>query len=370
MLFKQAVSTSAYLKAGFMGFAGSGKTRTATELAIGLVKHMKSKSLKEADRPVYFLDTETGSDYVEPRLKEEGLVLFNAKTRAFVDLLASVKEAESDASILIIDSVTHFWREFCEAYQKKRNRKRLEFQDWAVLKSEWGKFTDAYVNSSCHIIICGRAGFEYAFEENDNGSKDLVKTGIKMKAESEMGYEPSLLVLMDREMDMQTKRVYRVANVLKERYGIIDGKRLCDEKAGGPTFEMFLPHIERLNLGGTQLGVDTSRNSSEMFADDGSTRWQHERKAKEIALAEVREEIVRMFPGQTSGEKKSKGDLLEMAFGTRAWEKVEAMGIDQVKTGRDRIWNASRGHGYGQEPGPEDTTQPYVDFAPEPGSAG
>lgn len=345
MIFKKSESTSAYLKGGIMGFAAAGKTRTATEIAMGLVKYMRERGLKEADRPVCFFDTETGSDYVEPRMRAEGVELFSGKTRAFVDLIAGVREAEEHASLLIIDSITHFWREFCEAYQRRRNRRRLEFQDWAVLKAEWSKFTDLYVNSACHIILCGRAGYEYDFVDND-GKSELQKTGIKMKAESETGYEPSLLIYMEREMSVADKSVRRVAHVVKDRYDVIDGKSFCDECTRGPTFEHFLPHIERLNLGGSQLGVDTSRTSDGLFMEDGSTRWRHEQQQKEVALAEVREELVRMFPGQTAGDKKSKGDLLEMAFGTRAWEKAESMSLDQVRIARDRIWNALRGHSY------------------------
>jgi len=358
-LFKKAVSTSAYLKAGLMGFAGAGKTRTAAELAIGLVRYMRQRGLKEANRPIFFLDTETGSDYIKPRVEESGVELHSAKTRAFVDLKQAVREAETSASVLIIDSATHFWREFCESYQKKKNRTRLEFQDWAALKLEWGVFTDLYVNSACHIVLCGRAGYEYDFFEDADGKKELQKTGIKMKAEGEMGYEPSLLLLMERELNMTTKRQFRVAHVLKDRFGVLDGKGLCSDETGGPTFDMFLPHVERLNLGGAHLGVDTSRTSAEMFASDGSTRWQYERKQKEIALAEVREEIVKMHPGQSAADKTEKGNLLEMAFGTRAWEKVESMSLQQVQEGRNRIWNASRGHGYGQEPDAEPGVQPY-----------
>lgn len=353
-LFKKAVNSSAYLKAGLMGFAGAGKTRTAAELAIGLTLYMKERKLPEGSRPIFFLDTETGSDFIAERVREAGIELFSSKTRAFVDLKAAVKEAEKEASVLIIDSATHFWREFCESYQKKRNRSRLEFQDWATLKLEWGAFTDLYVNSACHIILCGRAGYEYDFFENDDGKKELQKTGIKMKAEGEMGYEPSLLLLMERETNMTTKRTFRVAHVLKDRFGILDGKELCSDQTGGPTFEMFLPHIERLNLGGAHLGVDTSRTSSDMFADNGSTKWQHEKQQKEIALDEVKEEIAKAYPGQAAADKKAKGDMLEEAFGTRSWAKVESLRLDQVKIGRDRIWQMSRGHGYGQEPGPAD----------------
>ncbi len=353
-LFKKAVNSSAYLKAGLMGFAGAGKTRTAIDIAIGLALYMQQKGMEQGKRPIYFLDTETGADFITERVREAGLELFTSKTRAFVDLKSAVKEAEKDASVLIIDSATHFWREFCESYQKKKNRTRLEFQDWATLKLEWGVFTDLYVNSACHIVLCGRAGFEYDFFEDADGKKELQKTGIKMKAEGEMGYEPSLLLLMEREQNMQTKRTFRVAHVLKDRFGILDGKALCSDETGGPTFEMFLPHIERLNLGGVHLGVDTSRTSADMFADNGSTRWQHEKQQKEIALDEVKEEIAKMHPGQAAVDKKAKGDVLEEAFGTRSWAKVESLKLDQVKVGRHRIWEMSRGHRYGEEPGPAD----------------
>ncbi len=353
-LFKKAVNSSAYLKAGLMGFAGAGKTRTAADLAIGLTLYMKQRGLPEANRPIFFLDTETGSDFITERVRDAGLELFTSKTRAFVDLKAAVREAEKEASVLIIDSATHFWREFCESYQKKKNRSRLEFQDWATLKLEWGVFTDLYVNSACHIVLCGRAGYEYDFFEGTDGKKELQKTGIKMKAEGEMGYEPSLLLLMEREQNLTTKQTFRVAHVLKDRFGILDGKALCDDTKGGPTFDMFLPHIERLNLGGAHLGVDTSRTSADMFADNGSTRWQHEKQQKEIALDEVKEEIAKAYPGQSATDKKAKGDMLEEAFGTRSWAKVESLKIDQVKVGRNRIWEMSRGHAYGQEPGPAD----------------
>jgi hypothetical protein len=48
------------------------------------------------------------------------------------------------------------------------------------------------------VIICGRAGYEYDYFEDDEGKKQLEKTGIKMKAETEMGFEPSLLVFRFR----------------------------------------------------------------------------------------------------------------------------------------------------------------------------
>ena len=146
-LFKKAESTSAYLKAGFLGFAGSGKTYTATQLAVGLAMLINERKLKEAGRPIFFLDSETGSDYVAHRVQEAGFELYAAKTRAFVDLMDGIRECQQSGCVLIIDSITHFWREFCEAYRRKNNKKRMEMFDWMRVKEEWGAFTDLFVNS-------------------------------------------------------------------------------------------------------------------------------------------------------------------------------------------------------------------------------
>jgi hypothetical protein len=175
-LFTPATNTQAFLKAGLMGFAGSGKTYTATKLAIGLVQLMKDLKMPLGEKPALFLDTETGSDWVAPQFVEAGIPLHAAKTRAFVDLKEALREAEQDASVLLIDSITHFWRDLTESYARKKNRQRgLEFQDWAVLKQQWGEFTDLFVNSNLHIILCGRAGYEYDFFEQSRGRKSCRK---------------------------------------------------------------------------------------------------------------------------------------------------------------------------------------------------
>lgn len=330
-IFKKAESTTAYLKAGFLGFAGSGKTTTATETAIGLVKMLREKNLPEGSRPVFFLDTETGADYVKGRFDENGIELYTAKTRAFVDLIPAIREAEKGGAALIIDSITHFWREFTEAYAKRKNRTRLEFQDWNYLKTEWGKFTDAYINSSAHILLCGRAGYEYDFFEDQDGKKQIEKTGIKMKAEAEMGYEPSLLVLMERQMNMEDKKVHREGHVIKERFGVIDGKTFKN-----PSFKDFLPHIERLNLGGTQLGVDTSRTSESMI-EPGTDSWPHEKRQREIWCEEIEGLLVKHFPSQSAEHKQQKLSMIEKVFHTRSWTKVQNTQSEVIKQGFEQM---------------------------------
>lgn len=334
-LFRKAEVTSAYLKMGLMGFAGSGKTYTATQTAIGLIHLMQEKGVACADRPLFFLDTETGSDWVKPQVEAAGIELFTAKTRAFTDLLASVDEAEKNASLLLVDSISHFWAELCDAYMKSKKRNRLQFEDWAFLKKEWGKFTDRFINSQLHVILCGRAGYEYDYFQDEAGKKQLEKTGIKMKAEGEMGYEPSLLVLMERETNLETMKVHRTASILKDRSTAIDGKQFHN-----PTFDHFMPHIKYLNLGGKQLGVDTTRNSeAEMPADERDNRALH----RKIVLDEIESLLVRYYPGQTAQEKRTKLDLLKTNFQASWTEMEKLMPLSDLRAGYDTLHRALEG---------------------------
>jgi hypothetical protein len=334
-LFKEAEVTSAFLKMGLMGFAGSGKTHTASETAIGLINYMREKGVEYADKPAFFLDTETGSDWVKPRFEAAGIRLFTAKTRAFSDLLSAVKEAEKESSLLLVDSISHFWTEICDSYMKEKRRNRLQFEDWAFLKKAWAGFTDQFINSQLHIILCGRAGYEYDYFQDEAGKKQLEKTGIKMKAEGEMGYEPSLLVLMEREMEMETHKVHRTASIIKDRSTSIDGRQFHN-----PTFESFMPHIKYLNLGGRQLGVDTTRNSAAAIpADERDNRALH----RKIVLDEIESLLVRYYPGQSGTEKKTKLELLKTHFNASWTEMEKLMPLSDLRAGYDGLHVALEG---------------------------
>jgi len=81
-----------------------------------------------------------------------------------IPLLSSKAATAEAADILIIDSVSHFWTELMESYQREKKRKFIQFEDWNYLKREWRKFSDSFVSSKLHIVLCGRAGWEYDYE--------------------------------------------------------------------------------------------------------------------------------------------------------------------------------------------------------------
>lgn len=312
-LLSKAMNKQAFAKVGIFGFQGSGKTHTAMQIATGICDLTGNKKIA-------FYDTETGSDWWAGRV--DGYEFFQVKTRSFKDLVETIREAETEGiGVLVIDSITHVWRDIIESYQRRKNVNRLQFHDWGPIKSQWGTYTDLFVNSKIHIVVCGRAGFEYEYQDDDRGKKELIKTGTKMKAEGEFGFEPGLVIEMELERISAEVGgdLINVAHVLKDRSNTING-----HKFKMPSFDSFRTHFDALNLDGEHCGVNTSRATEDLFDDHGHDEWTADKKAKDIALDELKEELLRYFPGRTAPEAKAKGDLLEALFRTRSWQRVSS----------------------------------------------
>lgn len=343
-LLKPLGNEQGWLKAGFLGFQKSGKTHTATLLAIGTRKHFKMKG------PIGFFDTETGSGYVAEMVeKESGQKLVGVRARSFKTLVEMARECEKEkVSVLIVDSVTHVWRELCDSYLAQLNQKRkdknlyplqkLEFQHWAAVKGIWAEWTDFYLNSPMHIIICGRAGYEYDMEKNDEtGRKELVKTGIKMRVEGEFGFEPSLLVEMEREQIPDGNggwRIKRKATVLGDRFNLIDAAEAHD-----PGFDFFLPHVAKLRKG-AHAPVDTTTKTETGADAEGNAEWQRESKTRTILCEEAQSLIVGVYPGQSAEEKKAKAAIIREHFGTGSWTAVESMNSADLRVSVDNLRRA------------------------------
>jgi hypothetical protein len=348
-LFKESKNTTAFAKVGILGFAGSGKTRTASEIAIGLHKALKSK------KPVTFLDTETGSDFMIPLFEKNGIKLLVSKTRSFKDLAEGQREAPTLSDILLVDSISHFWVDLVESYRRKKNVNRLTFQDWGILKPMWrDDFSTPFVSSPIHIIVCGRAGFEYDYFEGEDGKMELYKTGTKMKAEGEFGFEPSLLIEMERIKNPEATEQYRqaktkdakmkaakaiaqerafvrIATVIKDRSDIMDGMTFTN-----PSYSDFAPHWEAINIGGVHHPLEAG-DSTSLFDNEGKPEWKKNKEKAQILLEEIEGQMVRMFPGSSAKEKKAKGDLVDHVFQTRSWTKVQLLSVEELQAGLERI---------------------------------
>lgn len=340
--FIEETSDAAYIKAGFLGAAGSGKTYTATQFAVGLADFVKAS--KGYNGEILFLDTENGAPWVKKIVQAAGYKLLVKKTRKFEDLVEALKIAERQGSILLIDSLTHFWEELCRAHLEELNKGRgrklykLEFHHWTAIKDKWRQFRDPLVASPAHIIVCGRMGYEYEYQESNdtdsrgNAKKELIKSDVKMKAEGDTGYEPSLLVLMEREHDMGSNKNKHIARILKDRSDTIDGATFVN-----PSFKNFLPHVEAAMIGGQFAVVDTVSSSASIFSDVDNSTFDRIRREKDAVLEEIKNLGTRLVPGSSAADKQRKLDILRSCFGTDAWTRIEDMRLEDMQEGRDRM---------------------------------
>jgi hypothetical protein len=353
MLLQPAENTTAFLKLGIFGFAGSGKTYTASSIAIGLAKYIKQ------NRIAYF-DTEGGTDWMIKRLKDEGMEVFQVKSRSFNDLVTTIKECESNnVPILVVDSVTHIWRDLCDSYDRKLKRDgKIQFQDNKLIKGEWNqKYADKFISFKVHIIVAGRAGDTYDYSLNEDGTKDLIKTGTKMKAETEFGFEPSLVIEMERltatkdqvdklagKSDPESRQekalikpkigsqwIHR-AHILKDRSDQIDGRSFDN-----PSFESILPHVAQLNIGGVHNPVNAERNSESAFSIKGKPDWAKDKERATILVEEMEGLIEAILPGPGKEEKVGKSALKKRAFGTYSDTAIAALAPGVLQIGLDTI---------------------------------
>ena len=337
-MLKPATNKMSFAKVGIYGTAGAGKTRTAAEIAIGLHK------FAGCTKPVGMFDTEPAASYIIPLFKKAGIdFLVYDESRALADLMNFMDEAEKECSVVIVDSITHVWRDAQESYLRKineglarRNRKpiyALEFHHWRPIKSAWADFTDRFLSSKLHMIICGRAGAIYTYQENaETGKKELITDGSRMATEKELGYEPSLLIEMVRRRE--NGKTVNVALIEKDRADCINGAEI-----EFPDFEKMRAHFEALSIGGAHFGSMDQRDSSSLFQEDGSDSWTWEQRQRTICSEEIGELLKKYFPSQSADDKQKRMELMEKVFHTRSWTKVENTDSGALRAGLAMLRN-------------------------------
>jgi hypothetical protein len=332
--FTPVGNTKPYFKVAFEGFAGSGKTYTAALVAIGLHRRIGSK------KPIVIFDTEKASKFLRKLFNEAGIQLMVRESRTLADLKETMKLLRDGYSdILIIDSISHVWEDTVEAYKRKplklgrAAKTRLEFQDWGILKPTWRtEFSDPLVNDPYHVIMCGRAGFEYENEINkETGKREIYKSGIKMKVEGDTAYEPDMLVLMERFEEILTdkKKVYRQATIVKDR-GVLDGKTFIN-----PSYENFVPSVEDLLENPTVNEQSAVKDSADLFRTE-EDKQQYIRQ-KEIVLEEIGGWLLKAWPSMGAAEKLAKQNVIEQVFDTTSWTAVTQKGLESLRYGLESV---------------------------------
>lgn len=321
-LLRKLGNEQSYLKANLYGFAGSGKTWTASLIAVGLAKQFGFKR-------VAFYDTETGSSFVEPNIfKPAGVELVGMKSRTFKSLIDFMHGCiEEKIQCGLADSVSHVYQELIDAYLEKHNKTRMAPWDWKPVKNEWRKFTDLFLSSPMHFIQCGRAGFTYEETVDEDGTKGIKTSGVKMKSETESQFEPNLVIRMVQESNYSGKsqEFTQVAYVEKDRTDTINGKVFIS-----PTYEHIKPHIDFLNKEGVHNMPDPAETSIDALKDKD---WSAEdrKKRKDKALGEIKATLEKYFDARTKGEKQKMIAASEKVFNVKSWEGIEQAPLDTLE---------------------------------------
>lgn len=327
--FSPIGNTKPYFKAAFEGEPGTGKSWSAALVAIGL--HKKIKSTK----PVVLIDTEKAAKFLVPLFEEHGIQAMVRETHSLADLVTAMKLcAEGYSDVMVIDSITHLWMDFQEAYKRKLNRQVFQIQDWMAIKADWNKnFSIPLVQSPLHIIATGRVSDRMEQEVDEDGRKEFTKTGVKMQAEKNAAYEFDVLVLMERHEEITRKKreVWRQATVLKGRGNLLDGKVFKN-----PTYEDFAPAVDAVIKDPATARFNVAeRDAGELIrTEEDKRRYVLDRKRW---LEEIENYLVSIWPSTGAADRKNKVDALEHAFGTRSWSAIETIRPDILEAGYAKV---------------------------------
>jgi hypothetical protein len=130
------------------------------------------------------------------------------------------------------------------------------------------------------------------------------------------------------------------AIILKDRSMAINGHEFAwpDREKGYQkgdwklVYQKFEPYIRFINTEGPQVGIDATRNSQEMFDDQGRADWSRREQARKITLEEWEGTAIKLWPGSDQKSKAIKNTVTETLFHTRSWTKVQTLPLEDVQT--------------------------------------
>lgn len=321
-------NTKPYLKVGFQGPAGSGKSFTGFQVALITHKAIKSK------KPIVLFDTEKAAKFLQPIADKEGVQVVVRESKTFADLIETMKRMRAGFSdVLVIDSISSVYEDFMEAYLRSNGKKFMSIKDWGITKPAWRhQFSEPFVDDAYHIVMCGRVKDNYEMEEDDDGKKTMMKSGVKMRGDAETAYEPDLVIQMNRKEEMVGKKlnVYREAVVLKGRGQLLDGATIKNPQA-----KDFLPTIEAIIAKPMAASSVASKDTAEIFGNGAEQREYAIEKDR--VLDEMSGMLIAAYPSTKDIDKQGKILIIKETFGAFSWATIQQLPLRELQAGFDKM---------------------------------
>jgi len=207
--FRKATKESAKLRLALFGPSGSGKTYSALRIATGMggkiavIDTERRTAIKYSDR----FEFDVIDDIFAPEINE------------YVDIISLAV----DYDILILDSITHVWRELVTEVDKIARAKfgGNTWAAWSEGNPKQHKLVNAILEFPGHVIATIRSKTEWSITQDDRGKNKPTRIGLAPEQGKGIEYEFDLL------MELTTDHL---ANVIKDRTGKYQDKMI--EKPG------------------------------------------------------------------------------------------------------------------------------------------
>jgi hypothetical protein len=245
--FNQATKTQSKLRLAIFGPSGSGKTYTALRLGAGIAG--------EGGR-IALIDTEFGSasKYAD-RFQFDVLNLLDPKVEHMIHAIQAARQYE----ILIIDSLTHAWKELLIQVDQLA-RAKYKGNSWAAWSEGTplqNKMVHALLGFPGHIIATMRTKTEWTINLDNNGKSSPTRVGLAPEQGKGIEYEFDMLMEISPE---------HTINVIKDRTG-----KFQDRIIQSPDEAFGAEILDWLNEGQPQVIEKTKQDLLEFASQYGLT---------------------------------------------------------------------------------------------------
>ena len=329
------VARNHFVKAGFGGFEGAGKTKTASDFSIGVYKQLK------LSKPILIIDNEKSARFLIPTFKKAGIKALSKETKHLADVIQAFEFlGRKEIDYLFIDSLSKIYYQFVKDYQIKNRKERMNMIDWGAVIPAWREeFCNKFLEVEGNISFTGRGGYEYDKEDDEKDEEgriihkgQIVKSGVRMKIAADTPFDPDLNVWMqlEKELDKNDRPVQKnVGYVFKDRSDTFNGKRF-----EFPTYKNFKPLVDFI------VGLPTGKVAGETFTNNltpGNDYDYYDKRNKQQIETEI---ISGIFDKYGYGDARSKADkqikaiIIDKIFGTTSQTEISKMNHELLKKKR------------------------------------
>lgn len=214
MAFIQAERTQLYLRCALFGPSGCGKTMTALRMAKGIAEKMGV--------PYAVIDTEARS--ATKYADRFTFPVDNLSKKTIDDYINSMNDAaKAGYKVLVIDSLSHAWRETTEEVDRitQASNSKNSLLAWGKVSPKQKRLVDAILNYPGHLIVTMRSKTEWVIGEGKNGKTTTEKLGLAPEQGKGIEYEFDLLMEINQN---------HFATITKDRTGKFQDEEI--EKPG------------------------------------------------------------------------------------------------------------------------------------------